>query len=191
MSLSFETINLFNSLSSLATLIVHILFVIIIFAFIFRKQEWAKSIIEILSEKSLLIVFVISLSGMIGSLIYSEIIGYDPCLLCWIQRIFNYPVAIISFIALWKKEHLSSQDEAFDYIMPLTYIGTIFAVYQNYLQYGGKSLGTCGATTVSCAKVYFIEYGYITLPTMALTAFVAVIMVYIARNINNINNINK
>lgn len=50
-------------------------------------------------ENLLLFMWVVALSATMGSLYFSEIRGYEPCELCWIQRIFMYPLVLIIGIA--------------------------------------------------------------------------------------------
>src|SRR5699024_7405017 len=56
------------------------------------------------NETLLMIIWVQALIALIGSLFYSEVMGYVPCELCWIQRIFMYPLVIIYGIAALKKD---------------------------------------------------------------------------------------
>ncbi|MES3036777.1 MAG: disulfide bond formation protein B [Bdellovibrionota bacterium] len=57
--------------------------------------------------------FLFVLIGVIGSLYFSEILKYPPCILCWYQRICFYPLLIIFGVALWNG-NLSYRDFAFD-----------------------------------------------------------------------------
>jgi uncharacterized membrane protein len=52
------------------------------------------------------------------------------------------------------------------------------SVLNLYLQFGGNSsIVNCAAFgSVNCELVYFVEYGYVTIPTMALTAFAMIIV---------------
>src|SRR3989338_8671049 len=66
----------------------------------------------------------------IGSLIFSEILKFPPCILCWYQRIFMYPLVIILAVGIWKKDknvHL--------YALPLSITGLIISIYHNLLYY--------------------------------------------------------
>jgi disulfide bond formation protein DsbB len=57
--------------------------------------------VKILSLRS---AFLISLGGTLGSLYFSEILKYPPCVLCWYQRICLYPLVLIFGIALWSED---------------------------------------------------------------------------------------
>src|SRR5690625_1829649 len=55
------------------------------------------------TENILLFIWTVALISLLGSLFYSEVMGYEPCKLCWIQRIFMYPLVVIYGYALMKK----------------------------------------------------------------------------------------
>lgn len=108
---------------------------------------------------------VIALASFVLSLYYSDIVGFAPCTLCWYQRILIYPQAILLVIALIKKD-----ENVADYILALSAIGFVIALYNHYLQLGGASLIPCSANG-SCAKRFVFEFGYVTIPLMALSGF--------------------
>ncbi len=96
---------------------------------------------------------------------------FEPCLLCLWQRIFLYPQAVILAIALVAKDGGVRK-----YSRALSGIGASISLYHAYLQFGGTDVINCAASGVGCEHVYFVEYGYVTIPTMALTAFVLIIL---------------
>ena len=120
-----------------------------------------------------------------GSLFYSEIAGFDPCKLCWFQRIFMYPLAILLGLALIRKDFKFTF-----YPFALTLIGAIISLYHNTIYYGGISIFPCEpfGLGVSCTKVLVMEFGYVTIPLMALTAFLLIILLLNAqRSTNNLS----
>ena len=54
-------------------------------------------------ENGLVFIFTISLIATFGSLYFSEVRGYEPCTLCWYQRILMYPIVLITGVALFQK----------------------------------------------------------------------------------------
>ena len=54
-------------------------------------------------ENILFVAWAASIVAMFGSLYFSEIKQYEPCSLCWYQRIIMYPFTIIIGIALFKE----------------------------------------------------------------------------------------
>jgi disulfide bond formation protein DsbB len=168
-----------NLIASIGTVIGQIILVVLLATwFMARLNNNRKSALieKITGEYSGWIIpasFIVVAISVAISLLYSEASGFLPCELCWTQRIFMYPQFVILGLALWKKTKDSEK-----YCLALSTIGAIVAGYHFY----GQSLNpnvlpacdiTAGAT--SCAVKYFVEFGYITLPLMSLTAFLLLI----------------
>lgn len=170
-------------LLSMLTVIAQILVVLGIVNYFFPKRV---KILDILYSKYLAPnVFVIPLIAMLGSLFYSEVALYAPCVLCWYQRIFMYPQAIILTIAFWKK------DKSFNfYSIVLSVIGSAIALYHYLLQRGViKELVPCSAApqAVDCAAKVHFTFGYISIPMMALSAFLLIIVLQ-THNLRRLSN---
>ncbi len=119
------------------------------------------------------VVFLISFSGVLGSLYISEIEKLLPCPFCWWQRVWLYPIVTISAIAIMTTDKVAKY-----HIFALSFIGTLFSLYQNLLQIGiFTESEACVATGTSCAKpTIFLELGslVISLEFMALMAFLLI-----------------
>src|SRR3972149_9230839 len=68
----------------------------------FAKDVWQK-INKFLSGRVLLYSFIVALTATSGILYFSEVAGFTPCILCWYQRIFMYPLVLVLGAALVKK----------------------------------------------------------------------------------------
>lgn len=169
-----EVFTLFlNKTSAIATILGQIfLFVfLLIYLAITRGKSVNKKLLTIsdyLVEKHQILAFVVVVMATFVSVIYSDIIGYEPCKLCWVQRIFLYPQVVILGIAIWKKTKDSEV-----YCLFLSVIGGLIALYHFYGQsFNPDALSVCGVTSgASCAINFFTEFGYITIPMMSLTSF--------------------
>lgn len=106
-----------------------------------------------------------------GSLYYSEVVGFVPCELCWIQRIFMYPSAILLAVAAFRRDVGIRV-----YALPLASIGACFSAYHAWIQAyppdGGS--GFC-SLEAPCTDRHVWEFGFVSLPFMALSAFVFII----------------
>lgn len=115
-----------------------------------------------------------------GSLYFSEIKHFTPCLLCWYQRIFMYPLVIIIAVGLLRKDK-----KLYQYVLPMSILGGIVAFYQVLLQKGilPEAVAPC-SIAASCAVKYTGYFGFITIPVMSLAAFVliTVCMLMLRRN---------
>lgn len=122
-----------------------------------------------LKKHSILIAWVISLVATLGSLYFSEIVGYPPCDLCWYQRVFMYPLTVILGIAVYKKSN-----EVITYILPLPLIGFAIALYQYILQNLSSGDSTFCGPDISCTTKYIDLFGFITLPFLSMMSFVII-----------------
>lgn len=130
-----------------------------------------RHLLALVSRQAHAIGYVVTLAAMMGSLFYSEIAGYAPCKLCWYQRILMYPMVLLMTMASAKRDQ-----GIFRYTLALSLIGAGIALYHYALQLGLVPELNCTVTGYSakCSDRFAMEYGYITIPMMALTAFVTV-----------------
>lgn len=119
-------------------------------------------------ERWLILLFAATATG--GSLYFSNVLGWTPCRLCWFQRILMYPIVLLAGTALL----LELRDLA-EYVLPLSILGSVTAFYHYGIQRIEQfhSAG-CSVTAVSCSTEYTFHFGYITIPMMALTAFIVI-----------------
>lgn len=121
-------------------------------------------------EKALLFIWVTSLIATAGSLYFSEIRGYIPCDLCWMQRIFMYPILIMTTIAYLQHNAKIAVTTA-----TFSIIGGSISIYHYGLQkltFLQENAPAC--STGSCIGSYINIFGFITIPFLALTAFVLI-----------------
>ena len=133
--------------------------------------------LDFLDKHYLTLGFVISLSASLFSMVYSEIVGFLPCYLCWYQRIFMFSLPFIFGAAIWHKDR-----KIVKYTLPLIAVGFIVSIYQNFFYYFGEgSALPCDAAGVSCYQQLVSEFGgYISIPMLSLTSFLALAAVVLA-----------
>lgn len=159
-------VDIINKLLALATIGGQVFIAIGILYAIYQRKNRENVVIQFFVHNAMFFAFVILLTAMVGSLIYSGIIGYTPCDLCWYQRIFSYPSVFLLGMGIIRREH-----KIIDYVLMLSIVGSIISLYHNYITFGGESILPCPADGVSCTKLYVYEFGYISIPMMMLTAF--------------------
>jgi len=164
-----------NQALSLLTIAAQILIVVFLIAFLLGKNQRSK-IISWLGPKAMTFSLVVALAATLGSLFYSEIAGFEPCKLCWFQRILMYPQVILLGLALWRRKK-----DIGDYIIALSVIGAVIAGYHYLLQRGAVPALPCSAVgySASCSQVFVMSFGYVTIPLMAFTAFILILMLQI------------
>jgi len=116
--------------------------------------------------------FAVSSIATGGSLFFSEIAGFVPCELCWYQRICMYPLSIITLLAALRRDY-----RIVVCLLPLPIVGACVSVYHLLVENGvvGQSSACFVSAPGGCATKWINEFGYVTIPTLALTAFALLI----------------
>lgn len=126
-------------------------------------------------ETLLFLIWAQSLIALLGSLFFSEIIGYVPCELCWYQRILMYPLVVIYGVAIIKKD----MSMAFPGII-LSGIGMFVSIYHYLIQKlptFHEATGSCGI--IPCNTEYINYFGFISIPFLAGVAFIIIFVLHI------------
>lgn len=113
---------------------------------------------------------IISVVATAGSLIFSEILKFPPCVLCWYQRICMYPLVVIFAVGILRKD----KNIPF-FVLPLSVVGLLIALYHNLLYY--KIIPEASVPCVlgiSCTTKYIEWFGFITIPFLSLLSFTAI-----------------
>lgn len=116
--------------------------------------------------------WLVSIVATAGSLYLSEILHYEPCRLCWFQRIFMYPQVILLGIAAYRQDR-----NIIAYSIPLSAVGAAISVYHYSLQKIPfmAELLPC-RVGIPCNFDYINWLGFITIPFLALIAAILIIV---------------
>ena len=111
-----------------------------------------------------------ALVATLGSLFFSEVMGFIPCLLCWYQRILMYPLVIALGIGI-----LLRDPRVRYYVLPLSVLGIGIGLYHNLLYYGAipEELHVC-TSGVPCETRWIEWLGLIGIPFLSFTAFTVI-----------------
>ena len=121
------------------------------------------------------LAWVPALVAMFGSLYFSEVKGFIPCTLCWYQRILMYPLSVIILVGIIKQDEFLPT-----YVLPFSIVGIGVSSYHYLLQTGVLSDATTCSTGIPCSLRYINWGGFITIPFLALTAFVMITIIMAA-----------
>jgi disulfide bond formation protein DsbB len=114
--------------------------------------------------------FVVAAIATGGSLFLSEVAGFVPCELCWYQRICMYPLSLLTLLAAVRSDFRVAW-----YLLPLPVVGAGVAVYHLLVENGVVGQSTACLVSGGCAVKWINEFGYMTIPTLTLTAFLVMI----------------
>ncbi|MDX1620573.1 MAG: disulfide oxidoreductase [Nitriliruptorales bacterium] len=121
------------------------------------------------------LAWLVAATATAGSLYYSEVVGFEPCRLCWWQRIGMYPLVLVLGVAALRRDAA-----VWRYALPLTVAGLGVSTYHYLLQnFPSWGTGGCSATT-PCNAAYVWELGFISIPFMAGAGFLTISLLLLA-----------
>jgi len=116
--------------------------------------------------------FVVAAIATGGSLFFSDIAHFVPCELCWFQRICMYPLSILTLFAAYHGDYRFAR-----YLLVLPVVGAGVSIYHLLVENGvvEQAQACLVSAPGGCATKWINEFGYMTIPTLALTAFLLLI----------------
>jgi disulfide bond formation protein DsbB len=126
---------------------------------------------ESLFGGELWIAWAIALIATLGSLFFSEYSDFVPCRLCWFQRIAMYPLAIVLLVGALRRDVRA----AVQYALVFPVAGALVSIYHIYIENNPGAESASCKMGVPCSVKWIDEFGYITMPTLALTAFLSIL----------------
>lgn len=165
-----------TALAALAVLLQVLVVLIALLALVALVSPAARRLLreirDTLLGNELWIAWVIALTATLGSLYFSELAKYVPCHLCWYQRIAMYPMAVILLVGALRRDVRAGVQYAF--VFPI--VGALISIYHMYLEENPSAQPAgCKVGGTTCATKWIDKFGYITIPTLALTAFAAIL----------------
>jgi disulfide bond formation protein DsbB len=137
-------------------------------------RRWRDRAVDAVGEQALALSFAVAATATAGSLYFSEIANFTPCRLCWFQRMCMYPLVPLLGVGAMRRD-LAVRP----YAAVLAAIGAAIAAYHVLLErFPTLETDVCDPTN-PCTLIWVRRFGYLTIPTMALSAF-ALILVLLA-----------
>jgi disulfide bond formation protein DsbB len=141
-----------------------------------RALDAYAALARLIQPRAMVVGWVVALLATVGSLYFSEVAGFTPCTLCWYQRIAMYPFVVLLGIAALRRARFVTGAPA------LAAIGAAVAGYHVALEWmPSLDTGAC-AVAAPCTYVWFREFGIISLPTLALAAFLLILTLLLVRD---------
>jgi disulfide bond formation protein DsbB len=120
-----------------------------------------------LRGKELWLAWIVAMVATLGSLYFSEILDFVPCRMCWFQRIGMYPLTVVLLVGALRRDVRSAVQYAF--VFPIA--GSIASIYHIYIENNPGAESASCKVGVPCSVKWIDQFGYITIPTLCLTAF--------------------
>ena len=127
---------------------------------------------KFIKSNALYIAWTTSVVAALGSLYFSEVRNFAPCVLCWYQRICMYPLVLISGAGILRKDK-----NVVSYALPLASIGWLTSIYHNLLYYKiiPESAAPC-VSGVSCTTKFIEYFGFVSIPLLSLSSFSIILL---------------
>lgn len=155
----YSTLVALLALASLVTAVALLLYRLI------RGKEAAG----LLGDKALWLAWLVAVTATVGSLIYSEVIHFEPCRLCWFQRIAMYPMAVVLLVGAIRREFQVKY-----YALPLALTGMAISAYHYLIQrIPNLEGGSCNPDN-PCSNIFVEMFGFVTIPFMAGAGFIVI-----------------
>lgn len=165
---------------ALLALLVNVATLVLAALLVLRRHARIAGILAQIAPLLLPAAFLVSLTATLGSLWFSESVGFVPCKLCWYQRIAVFPLPLLLGGMLLRRDRRAAL-----LLLPSTALGACVAVWHWLVERVPSLSGaTSCAVDVPCSVPWFTEFGFVTLAWMAFSTltFVAVAAVVAARN---------
>lgn len=172
-----ETVDLYNTFLAILSLIALTGAVGLV---IYRLVKGADAAVALLGDSAIWLAWLVAAVATIGSLIYSEVIHFVPCRLCWFQRIAMYPMGIILFVGAIRREAVVKY-----YALPLALGGALISVWHYIVQtFPSLEGGSCDVNN-PCSAKYVDVFGFVSIPFMAGAGFIVIsvlLSLYVSTN---------
>jgi len=158
---STETVTLFFALLAVAAELASI---VLLVALVTKR----RAVLDVVGPSAQSLALVVAAVATAGSLYLSEVANFIPCTLCWYQRIAMYPLVLILGVALLR------HDSVRPYVLALAVPGGTVSIYHVLIErFPDLDAGACDAG-VPCSLIWVERFGWLTIPAMALSAFVLI-----------------
>jgi disulfide bond formation protein DsbB len=115
------------------------------------------------------VAWLVALVATTGSLIYSEVVGFIPCKLCWYQRIAMYPMVAVLLVGALRREPMVKY-----YALPLSLVGLGISVWHYLVQaFPSIETGACDLAN-PCSARWVNVFGFVSIPFMAGAGFLLI-----------------
>ncbi|MCU1393942.1 MAG: Disulfide bond formation protein DsbB [Ilumatobacteraceae bacterium] len=168
--MSTETLSRFFALLSLVSLAAAV-FVVAVWILARRSDASAgtRAMLSTIADSALWLGWLVAATTTAGSLYYSLGADFLPCELCWYQRICVYPFSLVLLVAAWRRDR-----QVWRYVVPVALVGLVISIYHTQLQAFPDQHTFCSLNN-PCTTRYVWELGFVSLPFMAMSAFVLII----------------
>jgi len=122
------------------------------------------------------IAWLVAAAATLGALFFGEVMQLPICAMCWYQRIFMFPLALLLPLGLFPFDRRMPR-----YGLALAIPGALLAVFHQLIVAGviPESLKPC-SQGVPCSQTVAAWFGFLTIPLLSLAAFSSIVALLLA-----------
>ena len=155
------------------------------------KVKFYDKLQKLLQPVSYNLAFFLAFIATLASLFLSEVLHFQPCILCWYQRIAMYPQVALLYVAQLRRERVLTP-----YLITLNVIGGSISLYHYSLHVLPRTIVPilpCSTQFggVPCDKGYDFYFGFMTFPLMAWSVFALITFLLISSKMVKVNRKTK
>lgn len=135
------------------------------------QRGWRR-LVDLVAPDALTLAALVAIVATGGSLYLSEGAGFPPCRLCWVQRYFMYPLAVVLPLAAWR----GARRVVAPVVAGVAAAGGSVSIYHMLVERFPSLETTSCDPDNPCSIIWVEHFGYITIPTMALSGFAMVVV---------------
>lgn len=125
--------------------------------------------------------WLIAAASTLGALFFGEVMKLPPCVLCWWQRIFMFPLALILPLGLFPFDR-----KVIRYALALAVPGALVALFHQLLVAGLVPETTQPCTQgVPCSQTVISWFGFLTIPLLSIAAFTLVVALLVGAHLRS------
>ena len=129
-----------------------------------------REVLRSVAASRMVICAAITGTATLGSLYFSEVAHFVPCTLCWYQRIAMYPLVPLLGIAAFRRDTGVAL-----YGAVIAALGAPISIYHILVERGIVEESSSCDPNNPCSLIWVKKFGYLTIPTMALSGFLLII----------------
>jgi hypothetical protein len=137
---------------------------------VLRLVPSGRPLLARIGEAAPWLAWLVTATSMFGSLYFSESQHFEPCKLCWYQRIAMYSLVVVLLVGNLRRDRNVAW-----YAVPLAALGIIISIYHYVIEWFPQLETSACSVTAPCTAIWFREFGFVTLSFMAMCGFAAVL----------------
>lgn len=132
-----------------------------------RLADVRDELFDVIGPQAFTLALLVAFVATAGSLYLSEVAHFVPCRLCWFQRAAMYPVVPVLAVLAWRRWYQGRWA-----VLTVAIAGGTVSTWHVLIErFPSLENSTSCDPSNPCSLIWVRRFGYLTIPTMALSGF--------------------